>query len=324
MRPEVIQFPDGMPVKAFVRNITAYPYHWHQAPEIIYVLKGRSYLDIGGETHLLEKDHIGVINGNEPHRIYMSGEENRLLMVQIDPDFCLRWNPDYRCTFFYCCTSYHEAKTPEKYQILKNHLRHLVYLLNQEPGNKRQADVENCLREILAHLTDNFDYLNFGPGTKAFVEKQAKRFKKIYRQILSFPNQKQGLKAFAQEAGVTLQHLSNDIKDKFGYTFQELLYYSKCQHAARLLLNSEKLIPQIASECGFSDPKYLIKHFKLNYHCTPSEFRKMYKADEETLASQVRYEEIPLSQAMDIFKNFPNTGHENHLVTIIKERTTWS
>ncbi|KAF1086297.1 hypothetical protein SPSYN_00014 [Sporotomaculum syntrophicum] len=40
MRPETVEFPHSMPVKAFVRSIEQYPYHWHDAPEIVQVLKG--------------------------------------------------------------------------------------------------------------------------------------------------------------------------------------------------------------------------------------------------------------------------------------------
>lgn len=302
MRPEIIHFPDNLPVRAFVGSITAYPYHWHEALEILYILKGQVCVDMGGKKHLLEDNNIGVINENEPHRIYVNKQENCVLIVQIDPDLCNRWIPDYKQTFFYCCPLYHEAERPEKYQILKNHLGRLVCLLAEEAGNHRQ-DIENCLKEILAHLAANFDYLNFGPGIEPFEEKQAKRFKNMYRHILNHPNQNPGLKIFAQEAGITLQHLSNSIKEKFGLTFQELLYYGKCQHAARMLLSSDKLIPQIASECGFSDPKYLIKHFKLNYKCTPSQFRKLHKTDAETLASQVRWEKMDISYALKYLSN---------------------
>jgi AraC-like DNA-binding protein len=52
-------------------------------------------------------------------------------------------------------------------------------------------------------------------------------------------------------------------------------------------------------KCGFSDPKYLIKHFKKYFNCTPSEFRKSHWAESKTLQAQVKYREIPLSQEMN-------------------------
>lgn len=303
MRPQKIAFPDGIPVRALVQNVAEYPYHWHKALEIVYVLQGQAAIGMGGETHLLKENNIAVVNGDEPHRINESSRDNKLLIIQIDSAFCERTNPDFKYTFFYCCSPYHEAEAPEKYHTLKSHIARLACLLNEEPRQNHKKDVKNCLKKMLSHMIDSFDYLRFGPGIKAFEEKQAQRFRKMYEHILALPNKRQRLKELAEAAGITLQHLSNDIKDKFGLTFQELLFYSKCEQAVRLLLSTDKLIREISFECGFSDPKYLIKHFKLNYHCTPSEFRKMHWADEETLALQVRYEEVPLSEAIECLRS---------------------
>lgn len=40
MRPEKIEFHNGLPVRAFVRACSHLPYHWHDALEIMQVLKG--------------------------------------------------------------------------------------------------------------------------------------------------------------------------------------------------------------------------------------------------------------------------------------------
>lgn len=302
MRPETIVFSEDMPVRAFVGNVYEYPYHWHDALEIIVVLLGQVTIGMGGETHLLEVNNIAVINRDEPHYINKSSGDNKLLMLQIDSSFCERVNPDFKHAVFYCCSSYHEAETPERYSTLKYRIVHLVCLLNEAPFQKHNQAVKEYLEEMLSHMISSFDYLRFGSGIKAFEEKQVKRYREMYEHILKYPNKKQRLKELAEGAGVTLQHMSNDIKERYGYTFQELLYCIKCEHAARLLLSSNKMIYQISSECGFSDPKYLIKHFRLNYHHTPSDFRKLYKDDDEALASKVRYQEAPLSSALEYLK----------------------
>lgn len=294
MRPEVIEFPEGMPVRALVRNITGYPYHWHNVLEIIYVLEGKAMVGIGGETHLMTENNIAVINGDELHRINSSGEDNKLLIIQIDLNFCIRLNPDFQYASIYCCSPRNEAQAPEKYNTLKEYVLRLACLLNEKPNKNHRTYVINCVEELLFHMADNFDYLRFGPGIKAFKEKQVKRFRRIFEHIRKSPVERYGLTDLAEAAGITLQYLSHDIRDKFGLSFQELLFHGQCMNAARLLLSTDKMIYTISSECGFSDPKYLIKHFKINYHYTPSEFRKMYYADRETLASQMLYEEVPL------------------------------
>ncbi|AOT71974.1 helix-turn-helix domain-containing protein [Geosporobacter ferrireducens] len=306
MRPEAIAFPDDIPVRAFVLNVAGYPYHWHNALEIIYVLEGLAFVGMGSENHLLEKNNIVIINTDELHRIHKSSEDSKLLVIQMDSAFCERVNPDYKYAFIYCCSLYHEAEAPEKYNELKGHIARLVYQLNQKPCKNHKKDIKDCLEKILSHMIYSFDYLRFGPGIKAFEEKQAERLRKMYKHILKSPTGKQGLKELAEVTGITLHHMSHDIKEKFGYTFQELLYYSKCEHAARMILSTNKHIREVSAECGFSDPKYLIKHFKLNYRCTPSQFRKMYQAEDEILASQVQCQEASLSSALEYMALYIN------------------
>jgi len=108
---------------------------------------------------------------------------------------------------------------------------------------------------------------------------------------------KKGLTVLASELGVSLQHLSSDIKEKFRVPFQELLCYSRCERAARLLLGTDMRIFEIALVCGFSDVKYLIKYFRRFFHSTPSSFRKLHRADSAALALQTRYREMPLGNA---------------------------
>lgn len=55
MRPEKIEFMDGMPVTIFVRSVEQYPYHWHDTLEIIQVLKGTVNIGVGDEELLLRE-----------------------------------------------------------------------------------------------------------------------------------------------------------------------------------------------------------------------------------------------------------------------------
>jgi AraC-like DNA-binding protein len=298
MRPETIEFTHHMPVKAFAGSIEQYPYHWHDALEIIQVLKGSVHISLGNDNLLLSENGIAVINMGELHRISKSQEDNEILFMQIDDRFCRSILSENNYFFIFCCSAYHETEVPEKYQALKGHIARLIWALHDKSRQDNQREITGILTEMLDYITYNFDFLRWGYGTRAFSEKRVKRLKQIAEHTRSDNEIHLGLKELAAETNVTLQHLSNDIKDQFGLTFQELLYYSKCEDAAKLLLSTGKRIVDIALECGFSDPKYLIKHFKKNFHYTPSEFRKRYRADTNSLLSQVHYREIPLSQAM--------------------------
>lgn len=297
MRPEAIEFADELPVKAFVRRVDQYPYHWHDALEIVQVLKGSVNISLGDDNLLLQKNDLAIVNMDELHRITGSGQDNAVLFIQIDAGFYRNFLPDKRYLFLYCCSAYHEAKAPEKYEKLKEHITRLVGAFHERPRKDYKENIKNILTAMLAHVTYNFDFLRWGYGTVAFDEKQVDRLK----QMAEYINKKScncspGLKDLAAEVALSLHHLSHDIKGKFGSTFQELLYYSRIEQAAKLLLSTDRRVVDIAMECGFSDPKYLIKHFKQIFRCTPSQFRNTHRADGKALAAQVRVREYPLSE----------------------------
>lgn len=142
----MITFQDDMPVRAYIQNIAEYPYHWHKTLEITMVLEGEATVNVGGETLLLTENNIVVINSNEIHSI--RGKDNKLLFIQIDQDFCDKTYSDFQFVFFQCCSLYREAKAPEKYKTLKDHLLLLVRLLLAKEADKRQqAEIMDCLEK---------------------------------------------------------------------------------------------------------------------------------------------------------------------------------
>jgi AraC-like DNA-binding protein len=296
MRPESIEFHNGLPVRAFVRVGNHYPYHWHDALEIVQVLKGSANIGMGDDNLLLKEGDIAITNMGELHR--MTGDaDNEILFLHIDAAFCRSVLPD-RYLFIYCCSTYHEAQAPEKYGVLKHYIARLVGLLGADPRVADHSTLGKLLKEMLVYTVYNFDFLRWGFGIDPFDEKRVARLRQMAQHTTSDAEVRLGLTALAAELGVSLQHLSADIKGKFGMSFQELLCYGRCERAARLLLGSDLRIVDIAMDCGFSDAKYLIKYFRRFFHATPSDFRKAHQADSASLARQAQYRDIPFDHAV--------------------------
>ena len=290
MRPEIIEFEKGMPVKAFIRSVEKYPYHWHDTLEIIQVLKGSLTIDVGDHNLTLNENDIIIVNIGELHCINKTHEDNEVLFLQIDERFCRSVLPDNKYLFFYCCSAYHEAQIPEKYRILKECIARLVCAITKKPDREYKKNISNILSAMLSYISYNFDFLRWGYGTTPFSDKLVKRLKQIAEHAGSDLDVRLRLKELAAEAGVSLAHLSTIIKDKFGYTFCELLYYGRCANAAKLLLSTNRRVIEIAMDCGFSDVKYFVKYFKYYFHCLPSEFRKMHQADIQAIFTDMRME----------------------------------
>lgn len=302
MRPEIVEFKDKLPATMFVRNVEYYPYHWHDILEIVVVLKGSINLIIGDESLLLHKNDIALVNIDEMHRMDNYGEGNEVLSIHIDGSFCRRILKDRAFLYLYCCSPYHEAATPGKYQQMKTYIAQLVqvvYKIKSLDTPDMFYSAEQLLISMIKYMDYHFDFLRWGYGTTPFSEKIVNRLKFIAEKTSNDQEMLSGLSGLASELNISLQHLSHDIKEKFGLTFQELLYYSKCEQAAKLLLSTCKRIIDISMDCGFSDAKYLIKYFKRYFNCTPSEFRKKHLADNKIVPDRIYYRDCPLSDAID-------------------------
>ncbi len=299
MSVETIEFENGIPVKAFIRGGYQHPYHWHAALEILLVLKGSVNLGVGDHKLTLRQNDIAIVNMEEVHRIdsnQKDAENNKILFIQVDSAFYRNLLPEESYTFLYCCSPYHEAVLPRKYKAVKEYIARLLRAIAEKPEKDYKSNIEKILSSMLFYISYNFDFLRWGFGTTPFNEKIVKRLRQIAMHVMSNDEIKLKLKELADEAGISLQHLSYDIKNKFGLTFQELLNYGKCEYAARLLLGTDKRIIDIALECGFSDVKYFVKSFKQHFIFNPSKFRKIYRA--ENKKPRADYREYPLSHAL--------------------------
>ena len=104
MRKEYVNFPSDIPVTISYVNIKNYPLHWHDAIEILYVLKGSIKVDIDTDSYEIQEDEIEIVNTEQTHRIY-SNKDNRVLIFKIDPHFFEKYYSDIENMFFYTNTS---------------------------------------------------------------------------------------------------------------------------------------------------------------------------------------------------------------------------
>lgn len=296
MRPETIEYNNGLPVNACVRRVEQYPYHWHDALEIVQVLEGSVNIGMGDHNLVLRENDVAIVNMDEIHRMTGTGQGNKVLHIYVSPEFMKRAVPNNRYLFIYCCSAYHEDEARERYDELRGYIARLKAALNAPPRDRKA--IEALLQDMLDYTVYSFDLLRWGFGTTPLDEWRVERLRQIAERVSGAQETNMKLKDMLSIIDVTLSHLSYDIKETFGRTFQELLYDSKCAEAAKLLLGTDKRIVDIALSCGFSDVKYLIKHFKRSFTHTPSEFRRLYRADGNALAAQTRYKELPFSEAV--------------------------
>jgi AraC family transcriptional regulator len=85
------------------------------------------------------------------------------------------------------------------------------------------------------------------------------------------------LVALAKEVNVHPVHLSREFPKYFHTNLGDYLRLVKVQRAMVLLGNEERLLTEIAFECGFADQSHFIRSFRNYYGMTPLRYRRMMR-----------------------------------------------
>ena len=56
MRKEYVEYLKDLPINIFLTSIKEYPFHWQDAIEVLFVLKGSVTLGVESETYNLKKE----------------------------------------------------------------------------------------------------------------------------------------------------------------------------------------------------------------------------------------------------------------------------
>lgn len=79
--------------------------------------------------------------------------------------------------------------------------------------------------------------------------------------------------AYANELGVSQNHLNDTIKKVTGRSAGHLVRHQMATHATMCLMHADKSISEIAFTLGFEDPSYFARFYKAQTGKSPSEFR---------------------------------------------------
>lgn len=297
MRKEHIEYLKDLPINFYLANVKEYPFHWQDSIEILFVLRGTITLGVETETYTLLEKEIEIINPNEVYRIESNDPDNLVLILDIDPNFFERYYDDAKDTFFYTDSTEDNAQESEKYYILRRFISILFYEVVSKIDDY-EDQIEESLLEMMYHLLNNFHYLFYEEESLKDDEMQLERYHRITKYINNNYMNKVSLQDIADKEYLSVQYLSFKLKDIFGHSFNEFLNQIRVEESTKLLLDSDKNISEISDEVGFSHVRYYNKHFKLNYDCSPMQYRKKYKVTDAQLEKMKKIKYIDLIEGI--------------------------
>ncbi|HIU25117.1 MAG TPA: helix-turn-helix domain-containing protein [Candidatus Copromorpha excrementigallinarum] len=278
MLKEKIIYKDELPINVITACIEEYPIHFHDDMEVIYVLDGSVILRNGYYTYTLKQGDIFIINDREMHSFENTGEDNMVMMLQLDLSYFSRYYDSLKNNFF---VTDMEDDSDESLEVLKNIMARIMMEVLQKGYGYEQKVIEST-HNLIACLLSDFQYFVMEDGKFKNEAKNkgnkilAGRLNRITDYMYDNYSRKLTLNEIAEREHLSIYYLSHIIKEATGLSFQDLLSYIRVEESERLLLGTNKKIGAIAEETGFSAVRYYIKHFENWFGMHPLEYRRKY------------------------------------------------
>lgn len=250
--------------------------HWHEELEVAYIIKGKSRHYIDGVCVKGNPGRLIVTNSGSTHNIVRDEEcidEPYIgaVVALIHAQFIKEHFPQYDRLYF---TNERETASDEVREIM---LRLSEYAMREVHNDYDALYAKGLILQLLYHMceagTAGRDMINVNE------QKNIERLKGVLTYIENHYMEHLTQAELAERFYFSREYFSRYFKKCMGMTFTEYLMRYRLQRARRLLLESEKLVTEIALESGFSDDRRFINSFKKYYGITPLQYRKREKAN---------------------------------------------
>lgn len=277
MEHEYIRHTDGLNITCFLVTISNRIPHLHRDMELLLLLRGSVIIKVAGGQHLLKENDFFIIGRNEIHSLVATNENNLILALQFDVNFCKSYFPNLSRTRFLVRHIIREEQ-PDGWLKLRTCIKDIIGAYSGKQFGY-PLTIMSSLNSLCFTLFDLCKTEDIEDSALALEERQANRLSRIVEYIHENYADKISLMKLAQKENLDMYYLSHFIHDSLGISFQQYLNRVRAEKAARLLLSSNKRKIDICLETGFSDYRYLSKAFLKEYGCSPADFKAQYQKD---------------------------------------------
>ncbi len=270
---EIIQVPETTRVRFFtdIDNGSYYPNHWHDAIEIIYMIKGE--LDVTVEStgcHLYEGQCF-LINSSVIHSTKCTSP-NIGIVFQIPFNFIKLYIPDVQQLRFELDDPTNDPIRQTKVSIFKETLMQMKVADDIRPDGYLLR-FNSLLFEILFQLYHNFSVKVF----HANLNHKAKDLERL-NQVLNYTARNYSRPISIEEishiAFLESGYFCRFFKKHMGLTFLEYQNEVRLSYIYQDLLTTTDTLSLILERHGFTNYKLFRRMFFEHFHATPSQIRK--------------------------------------------------
>lgn len=273
---EIIQVPEATGVRFFTDDDTGsyYPNHWHDAIEIIYMVKGELAVTVETARYHLHEGQCLLINSCVIHSTKCTSP-NTGIVFQIPLDFIKLYIPDVEQLRFVIDDPSDNPIRQTKIDIFKDTLIQMQ-LANDIRPEGYILRFNSLLFEILFQLYHNFSVKVF----QANLNHKTKDLNRLSK-VLSYTNQNYNRPISIDEASqiafLEAGYFCRFFKKHMGLTFLEYQNEVRLSHIYQDLIGTTDTLQHILERHGFTNYKLFRRMFFEHFYATPSQIRKRVK-----------------------------------------------
>lgn len=270
--------------------------HYHQNPEMFYVLRGNLDIKIDERLYKLSSGDIVLINANKRHTVIGNDE---LLGARFEIDFHLLAEYMGSMQLLFWCNT-----VADRNHAYSNLRRLLDRILTRyfEKDDKDALYLNALYFETLYVLTSNFLVKADDVRLNLEDSQDRMRIRQIQNYVQANYQSQISLNDLADRLYLSNAYLSKYIKKNLGMTFMEYLNNVRLFHAVDELMYSDKNLTHIAYDNGFPTSASFTKVFREVYKESPSEYRKKMQDEKEKDEEETRLQQEEEQRILEYLK----------------------
>ncbi|MCZ8533852.1 GH39 family glycosyl hydrolase [Psychrobacillus psychrodurans] len=277
---EQIDYQVDIPIKIFTHTVERFPYHWHEATEILFVLEGELEIRVNQDNYQLSTGDIFLVNGNELHFINSRTAlgKAQVLALQFDNRYLKQLGIDVGQKRFYLNSKEVVAESLPVLDEIKYILANMLDLVLNR-NELYHLKIKRMLLDLVVILLEHFEVP---------IETKNKQIENNQRLvgILQYMNlhcteAHIGLQDIAKEFSLSPQYLSRYFKLNVGVSLKKYLDNMRLNKSLFALQATNQTVTEIALKFGFPDSKAYYRVFKEILGITPMHYREHYQVELE-------------------------------------------
>ena len=271
--------------ECFINENLNVEFHVHEHFELLYGLEGAFELTAGSRSFTVHQGDVVLVYPMEPHQIRnLSPERNAHLVLKFTPDALYSINqPLFELKYIspYLRFSDRRVHLYTADQLKGSRLDELLHSILEE-RRAEEYGYEMALRAYVCQVP--LWFIRDWHRSHELHTTDERVLARLHGALSYIDDHMDGeLRAqdVADSLGMGLSTFSRFFTSAAGMSFPAYVRSRRLNRAALLLYDSHLSIADVALETGFNTASYLISCFRGQYGVTPSQFRKLYTAEQK-------------------------------------------